>query len=64
MKKAMKDIFLKLNFQYLEKLDEFHNDLTFLPQRMKIEKFEKHVANLHDKNEDAIHIQKLKQGSN
>ena len=56
--------FLKLNFQYLEKLDEFHNDLTFLPHRMKIEKFEKHVANLHDKNEDAIHIQKLKQGSN
>ena len=60
----MKDIFLKLNFQNLEKLDEFHNDLTFLPQRMKIVKFEKHVANLHDKNEYAIHIQKLKQGSN
>ena len=37
--------------QYLEKLHEPHNDLPFLPGRMKIEKVEKLVANLHDKTE-------------
>ena len=26
-----------------------YNDLTFLPERMKIEKFENLVANVHDK---------------
>ena len=29
----------------LEKLQEFHNDLPFLPERMKIEKVKKLVAN-------------------
>ena len=31
---------------------------------MKIEKVEKRVANLHDKNENVIHIRNLKQASN
>ena len=43
--------FLEVDVQYLEKLHEFHNDLPFLPERMKIEKYEKLVANLHDKTE-------------
>ena len=38
-----------VDIQYLEKLHELHNDLTFLPESMKIEKVEKLVANLHDK---------------
>ena len=37
----MKDIFSKLH--------ELHNDLPFLPKRMKIEKVKKLVNNLHDK---------------
>ena len=37
--------------QYTEKLHELHNDLQFLPERMKIEKVKKLVANLHDKTE-------------
>ena len=37
-----------------EKLHRFHNDLPFLPERMKIEKVEKLAANLHDKTEYAI----------
>ena len=37
--------------QYLEKLHELHNDLPFLPDRIKIEKVEKLAANLHDKSE-------------
>ena len=41
--------FLEVNVQYLEKLHELHNDSPFLPEKMKIEKAEKLVANLHDK---------------
>ena len=44
-----KRYFLEVNVQYLEKLHELHNDLTFLPERMKTEKVEKLVTNLHDK---------------
>ena len=56
--------FLKVDVQYLDKLYELHNDLPFLPERMKIEKVEKLVANLHDKTEYVIHIKNLKQALN
>ena len=46
--KLIKDIFWKLMFNILKKLHKLHNDLPFLPERMKIEKVEKLVANLHD----------------
>ena len=49
MKKVMKDIFLEVDVQYLEKLHKVHNDLLFLPKRMKIGKFEKFVASFYDK---------------
>ena len=39
MKKVKKDVFLKLII----------HELPFLPKNMKIEKFEKHEANIHDK---------------
>ena len=41
--------FFEVDVQYLEKLHELHNDLPFLPERMKIEKVKKLLANLHDK---------------
>ena len=63
MKKVMMDI-LEVDVQYLEKLHELHNDLPFLPERMKIKKVEKLVANLHDKIEYIIHIRNLKQALN
>ena len=50
--------------QYLEELHDFHNDLPFLPKRMKTEKVEKLAANLHDKNEYVIHVRNLKQALN
>ena len=56
--------FLKVNVQYLEKLHELHNHLLFLPERLKIKKVEKLVANLHDKTEYVIHIRNLKQALN
>ena len=55
---------LEIDVQYLEKLHELHNDLPFLPERMKIEKVERLVANLDDKTEYIIHITNLKQALN
>ena len=55
----MKDIFLKLMF-HIRKLYELHNNLLFMPERMKIEKVEKLDANLHDE-KYFIHIRNLKQ---
>ena len=52
------------NLQYHEKLHELHNDLSFLPQKVKIEKFKKLLANFHDKTEYVIHIRNLKQALN
>ena len=36
--------FIEVDVQYLKKLHELHNDLSFLPERMKIEKIEKIAA--------------------
>ena len=59
-----KGYFLKVDVKYTEKLQKLHNDLPFLPERMKIEKVEKLVANLHDKTEYVINIRILKQALN
>ena len=56
--------FLEVNVQNPEKLLELHDDLPFLPERMKTEKVEKLVINLHDKIEYVIHIRNLKQALN
>ena len=41
--------FLKVDVQYLEKLYELHNNLPFLPERMKIEKEKKLVVRYTNK---------------
>ena len=56
----MKDILLKVMFNIQKKLRELHNDLSFLLERIKIEKVEKLVTNLRDKTEYVIHIRNLK----
>ena len=56
--------FLEVDIQYPENLHTLHKDLHFLPERMKIEKVEKLVANFHDKNEYVIHIMNLKHALN
>ena len=56
-----KGYFIEVDIQYSEKLLEFHNDFSFLPDRKKIEKVEKLVANFDDKTEYGIHIKNLKQ---
>ena len=59
-----KGYFLEIDVQYTEKLHEFYHDLPLLPERMKIEKVEKHVADLRDKTEFVIHIRNLNQALN
>ena len=56
--------FIEVDVQYPQKLHEVCNYLPFLPERMKIEKTEKLVANLHDKEEYVIDIRNLKQSLN
>ena len=50
------EYFLKDDVQYTEKLHELHNDLPFLPERMRVKKVEKLAANMHDKAEYVVHI--------
>ena len=51
--------FLEVDVQYLENLNNLHNDLPFSPERMKIEKVKKLGANLHDKGEYVINIKEI-----
>ena len=59
-----KGYFLEVDFQYTEKLNEVHNDLLFLPKKLKIEKIRKLVANLHDETEYVIRIRNVNQALN
>ena len=56
--------FCEMECEYPEKLHDLHNDLSFLPKRMKIEKGAKLVANLRNKTEYVIHIRSLNQDLN
>ena len=58
------EYFLEVDAQYPENVNELHNDLPFLPERMKIEKVKKLLANLNDKTEYVINIRYSKQGLN
>ena len=56
--------FLEVDVQYIDELHKLHNDLPFLPERMKVEKVEKLVVNLHDKTRYVLHVRNLKQALN
>ena len=56
--------FIETDFQYPENLHYLYNDLPFLSERMKIEKIEELVSNIHGKEEYVIHIRNLKQALN
>ena len=64
MKKNNEGYFLEVDIQYPGESHKFHNDLSFLPERMKIEKVEVLVANLHEKKMNKIHRRNLKQALN
>ena len=52
---------MEFDAQYPDELHDLHNNLPFLPERMKVEKVENLVASLHDKTEYGEHIRKLKE---
>ena len=52
--------FLEVDVQYPETLHEIHNDLPFLPERVKIKIVEELVTNLHDKTEYVIYMRNSK----
>ena len=61
IKESDERYFLEIDVQYPKKLHELHDDLPFLPEKMKIEKVVKLVTNLHDKTEYVLQIRNLKQ---
>ena len=59
-----KGYILEVDVKYPKKLHDLHSDLPFLARRMKIDKCEKLVCNLQNKNKDVVHIKSLKQALN
>ena len=59
-----KGYILEVDVKYPKKLHDSHSDLPFLPIRMKIDKCEKLVCNLHNKKKYVVHIKSLKQALN
>ena len=56
--------FLEVDIEYPKELWSSHKDLPFLPERKKIEKVEKLVCSIEDKEKYVIHIRALKQALN
>ena len=56
--------FLELDIEYPKQLWSFHKDLPFLLERRKLEKVEKRVCSIEDKEKYVIHIRALKQALN
>ena len=56
--------FLEVDVEYPEELFNFHKDLTFLSERRKVEKVEKLICSIEDKEKYVIHIRALKQALN
>ena len=60
-KNSDKGYILEVDVDYPSKLHKLHSDMPFLPERMKIDKTQKLVCNLHDKKNYVVHISILKQ---
>ena len=52
---------IEVDTEYPKNLHDLHSDLSFLPERMKINKCSKLACNLYDKNDYVVHIRSLKQ---
>ena len=59
-----KEYIFEVDVAYPKHFHDLDSDLTFLSERMKINKCSKPVCNLHDKNNYAVHIRLLKQALN
>ena len=56
-----KGYILEVDVEYPKNVHDLHSDLSFLPDRMKINKCSKLVCNFYDKNNYVAHIKSLKQ---
>ena len=56
--------FLEVDIDYPKEFFNFHKDLPFLPERKKVEKVEKLICSIEDKEKYVIHIRVLKQALN
>ena len=56
-----KGYILQVDVKYPKKLHDLHDDLPFLPKRIKIDKCKKLVCNLRNKKKYVVHIKSLKQ---
>ena len=56
-----KGYILEADVEYPKNLHDFHSDLPFLPERTKINKCNKLVCNLYDKNNYFVHIRSFKE---
>ena len=62
--KSSTDYVFDVDIDYPKNLHDLHSDLLFLPQRMKINKYDKLICNLYDKNNYVVHTSLLKQTLN
>ena len=56
--------FLEVDIDYPKELFNLHKDLPFLPERKKVNKVEKLICSIEDKEKYVIHIRALKQALN
>ena len=56
--------FLEVDIDYPKELFNLHKDLPFLPERKKVNKVEKLICGIEDKEKYVIHIRALKQALN
>ena len=63
-KDSDKGYILEVDIEYPKNLHDLHNDLPFLPERIKINKCNKLVCNLYDKKSYVVHMRSLKQALN
>ena len=53
--------FIEVDIDYPKELFNFHKDFPFLPERKKVNKVEKLICSIENKEKYVIHIRSLKQ---
>ena len=59
-----KGYILEIDVEHLKNLNDLHSDLSFLSERIKINRCSKLVCNLYNKKNFVVHIRSLKQALN
>ena len=59
-----KGYFLEVDIDYLKELFNLHKDLPFLPATKKVEKVQKLICSIENKEKYVIHVRSLKEALN